>query len=99
MEPMNLQTIREKWGKEILLLGARHGACNIRVFGSIARNEGGSESDLDLLVKMEKNRSYLDLVGFWQDLEALLGCQVDVISEGGISPYLQDQIQKDAIPL
>ncbi|MEE8434917.1 MAG: nucleotidyltransferase family protein [bacterium] len=95
---MNLKAIREKWRTEILRLGERHGACNIRVFGSIARNEEGSESDLDLLVDMEKDRSYLDLVGFWQDLEELLGCRVDVISEGGISPYLQDQIHREAIP-
>ena len=96
---MNLQAIREKWKDEIFRLGEKHGARNIRVFGSMARNEEGSKSDLDLLVDMEKGRSYLDLVGFWQDVEALLVCRVDVISERGISPYLQDEIRKDAIPL
>ena len=96
---MNLQTIRKKWKRGILRLGEKHGAGNIRVFGSIARNEGESESDLDLLVEMEKGRSYLDLVGFWQDVEALLGCPVDVISEGGVSPYLKDQIHRDAVSL
>ena len=54
---MNLQTIRKKWKTGILRLGEKHGAGNIRVFGSIARNEGESESDLDLLVEMEKGRS------------------------------------------
>lgn len=96
---MNLQAIREKWKTEILRLGEKHGAGNIRVFGSIARNEGESESDLDLLVEMKNGSSYLDLIGFWQDLEALLGCRVDVISEGGVSPYLKEQIHRDAIPL
>ena len=54
---------------------------------------------MDLLVDMEKGRNLLDLVGFWQDLEELLGCRVDVITDGGISPYLQERIYAEALPL
>ena len=84
---------------EILNLAGTYGATNIRVFGSSARGEGGPASDVDLLVDMEKGRNLLDLVGFWQDLEELLGCRVDVITDGGISPYLRERIYAEAIPL
>lgn len=84
---------------EILKLAAKHGAKNIRIFGSVARGEGGPASDVDFLVDMEEGRNLLDLVGFWQDLQELLGCHVDVIIDGGISPYLRERIYAEAILL
>jgi predicted nucleotidyltransferase len=83
----------------ILRLADQHGASNIRLFGSAARGEAGPASDVDLLVKMEEGRSLLDLVAFWQDMEELLGCRVDVITDGGVSPYLRDRIYAEAVPL
>ena len=85
--------------KEILRIAQAHGASNVRVFGSVARGEEGPESDLDLLVEMKPGSSLLDLVSLWQDLEDLLGHKVDVITEGGISPYLRDRIHAEAVPL
>jgi predicted nucleotidyltransferase len=96
MSPKEILGIKRE---EILNLAAQHGARNVRVFGSVARGEAGSGSDIDLLVDMEEGRSLLDLVGFWQDVEELLGCHVDVIADGGISPYLRDRIYSEAIPL
>jgi predicted nucleotidyltransferase len=84
---------------EILGYAAEHGARNVRVFGSIARGEPGAGSDVDLLVEMESGRSLIDLVGLWQDLEDLLGTHVDVLSEGGVSPFLRERIYADAVPL
>ena len=85
--------------KEILRIAQAHGASNVRVFGSVARGEEGPDSDLDLLVEMKPESSLLDLVSLWQDLEDLLGHKVDVITEGGISPYLRDRIYAEAVPL
>lgn len=85
--------------EDILRLAASHGARNIRVFGSVARGESKGTSDLDILVDMEEGRSLLDLIGFWQDLEELLGCKVDVITDGGMSPYLRNRILVEAISL
>lgn len=85
--------------QEILDLAAKHGAFNVRLFGSVARGEATETSDLDFLVSMEKGRSLLDLIGLWQDLEELFGCKVDIITDGGISPYLKDRIYAEAIPL
>lgn len=85
--------------EDILRLAALHGARSVRVFGSVARGDVASESDLDLLVDMEAGRSLLDQVAFWQDLEELLGFEVDVITERGVSPYLRERILAEARPL
>ena len=83
----------------ILRLAAKYGIRRVRVFGSVARGEAGAASDLDVLVDFEPGRSLLDQVGFEQDLEALLGCPVEVVAEGGLSPYLEDRILQEALPL
>ncbi len=85
--------------EQILKLGTAHGVFNVRLFGSVARGDFGKDSDIDLLVDIEKGRTFLDLVAFWQDVEELLGCSVDVITDGGISPYLRERIQSEAHPL
>ncbi len=96
---MTLEQVREQWRAHILHLAERHGARNVRVFGSLARGEGTSTSDLDLLVEMESGRTYLDLVAFWQDVEESLGCHVDIVTDGGVGPYLRDKIYREAVPL
>ena len=83
---------------EILGCAAQHGAGNVRVFGSIARGETVS-GDIDLLVDMERGRSLLDLVALEQELEDMFGANVDVLSDGGVSPYLRDRIYAEAVPL
>jgi uncharacterized protein len=83
----------------IMRLAVKYGIKRIRVFGSVARIEASAASDVDFLVEFEQGRSLLDQVGFEQDVAALLGCQVDVVAEGGISPYLEKQILEDAVPL
>jgi hypothetical protein len=84
---------------EILRLADRHGATNVRIFGSVARGEAGSDSDVDLLVKMAPERSLLDHVALWQDLEDLLGRRVDLVSEKALHRLIRDPILKEAVPL
>lgn len=71
----NLQQRRQ----EILAIAAKHGAYNVRIFGSPARGEGDEQSDVDILVELEEVRSLLDLGGLSMDLENLLECKVDVV--------------------
>ena len=87
--------LREKRGA-IIALAAKHGAQNLRVFGSAARGEAGPDSDVDLLVRMEEGRSLLDLSGLVVDLRELLGVKVDVVSEDGLYAILPalDQLEK-----
>jgi predicted nucleotidyltransferase len=98
MAVADLDAIRQH-RSEILDRASQHGARNVRVFGSAARGDAGPASDVDLLVEMEPGRSLLDFVGLWQELEDLLGLKVDLVSEGGISPYLREQILSEAIAL
>ncbi len=89
----------KRYRAEILELALRHGARNVRVFGSLARGEGREDSGLDLLVTLDEGRTLLDLVGLKQDLEDLVHRPVDVVTDRGLSPYLREQILSEAIPL
>ncbi len=85
--------------KVILRIAAQHGARNVQVFGSFARGEAGPDSDLDLMIQLEPGRSLLDLIAIKQDLEDLLGREVDVVTEAAISPYMKEQVLKEAVNL
>lgn len=95
---LDLDQLRQR-RDEILKVAAKHGAKDVRVFGSVARDEARADSDVDLLVDFVPGSSLLDLVGFEQELEELLGCHVDVVSDGGISPYMEDRILAEAVEL
>jgi uncharacterized protein len=92
-------TVLAEYRGNILDMASRHGARNVRVFGSMARGEDGDASDIDLLVTLGEGRSLLDLVGLKQDLEDLIHRSVDVVTDQGLSPYLRDRILSEAIPL
>jgi uncharacterized protein len=92
------QLLQEK-REAILELAAKHGACNVRVFGSVARHEANEQSDIDLLVDTTEHTSPWFPVGFIQDLEALLGRKVDVVTENGVYWLLRRRILKEARPL
>ncbi len=96
MERMEL--LKEK-RDAVIALAARHGAGNLRVFGSVSRGDAGPESDIDLLVKMEEGRSLLDLSALVLDLQDLLGVRMDVVSEDGLYWLLRRRILKEAKPL
>ena len=83
----------------ILRLASQHGAHHVRVFGSVARGEAGPTSDIDLLVQMDSGRSLLDLIALTQELESILQRKVDVLTDEGLSPYLKERIQAEAVPL
>ena len=78
---------------------ARHGARDVRLFGSVVRGEAGPASDVDVLVRLDADRSLLDQVALKRDLEALLGCVVDVVTDDAMRPELRDRILSEAVPL
>jgi uncharacterized protein len=84
---------------EIRRIAALHGVSNIRVFGSVARRQDSSGSDIDLLVDLEHGRSLLDLIAVKQDLEDLLGREIDLITERSVSPYLRESVLASAVRL
>ena len=84
---------------EILQLAARHGAHNVRVFGSVARGELTKDSDVDLLVDMEPECSLLDMVSFQVALQELLGRKVDVVTEASVYWLIRRRVLREARPL
>lgn len=80
-------------------IAAKNGACNVRIFGSVARGEAGENSDIDLLVELEPGRSLLDLAKLVVELEDLLNRKVDVVTEQGLYWLLRRRILTEARPL
>lgn len=84
---------------EFIALAKKHKAENLRVFGSVARGEATESSDIDLLVHFQPGASLFDLIHLIDDASALINTRVDVISDGGLSPYLAKHILSEARPL
>ena len=82
---------------DILRLAARHGAHNVRIFGSVARGEADVLSDIDILVDLGPDRSLLDLGGLLMDLQELLGCPVDVVTEKSLRPRIRERVLREAV--
>ncbi len=85
--------------EEILRIAAKHGARNVRIFGSAARGEARPDSDIDFLVDMEPGRSLFDLGGLLSDLKKLLGVEVDIVTEKGLRSRIRERVLTEAIPL
>jgi uncharacterized protein len=83
----------------ILRIAAKYGASNVRVFGSVARGEADAESDIDLLVDMEEDRSLLDLSRLLTNLQTLLGYKLDIVTEQGLNERLRERVLKEAVKL
>lgn len=83
----------------ILTIVAKHGATNVRVFGSVVRGEAQPDSDVDLLVTPTAKTSPWFPAGLILDLERTLGCDVDVVTDAGLNPLLRDRILSEAQPL
>ena len=95
---MSLDDLRKR-REEVLRVAATHGARNVRVFGSVARGGDDERSDLDLLVVLDHGRSLLDHAGLIIDLEALLGCKVDVATDRGLKERIRERVLREAVPL
>jgi hypothetical protein len=89
----------QKYKTQILDLCQKYHASNVKVFGSVARNEAKSDSDVDLLIDFPPYTSALDFVALQRELSGLLHCKVDLIISDSIHPYLKDRILKEAIQL
>ncbi len=92
------QTLTEKRA-EILRLAESHRVQDVRVFGSVARGDNTATSDVDFLVKARPGCSLFDLGGLLMDLQDLLGCKVDVVTDDGLKPRLRERVLAEARPV
>ncbi|CAN5762784.1 nucleotidyltransferase domain-containing protein [soil metagenome] len=92
------QLVLEK-REEIKQIAAKHGACNVRIFGSVARGEAGPDSDVDLLIDEAPPVTSWFPGGLIVDLEELLGRRIDVVTESALRPEMRPYVLRDAIPL
>lgn len=84
---------------KILKIASENGLSNIRIFGSTARGEDHSDSDIDLLVQIEDGRTLFDLIRFKQKVEELVGRKIDVVSDQGINEMIKETIMNEVIQL
>jgi hypothetical protein len=96
--PPSLHELRQQ-RETILQLAHRHGARDIRVFGSVARGDAADGSDVDFLVTMESGRSLFDLGGLLMDLRDLLGSPVDVVTPTSLGARVRARVLREAVPL
>ena len=82
----------------VLQIAARHGARNVRLFGSVARGEERPDSDIDLLIDLDVERGFSDYLDMAEELEALLHRRVDLLLARSLSPFFRPYIEADARP-
>lgn len=97
-KPITLADLRAK-RDDIIRLAEQRGAYNVRVFGSVARGESSPDSDVDLLISVNKGVDMFTLVGLWLDLKEFLGCDVSLVEDKGMSEIFSTTIQGDVITL
>jgi len=85
--------------QEILVLAAKYGVSNIRIFGSVAREEDDEASDIDFLVDIEPGRSLFDLGGLLYELRDMLGCDVDLVTENCLKDRIRQQVMREVVNL
>ena len=95
---VTLNTLRGEKRAEILRVAEVHGARNIRVFGSVVRDDNRDDSDVDLLVEFEEGKTLFDLIGLKLDLQNLLGATVDVVTPNSLR-YIRDRVLAEALPI
>ena len=94
---MKLQQLLQSRREDILAVALRHGAFNVRVFGSVARGEETQSSDIDLLVDYDLQKiSPWFPVRLIRDLEDLLNRKVDVVTEKGLKARIRDRVLAEA---
>jgi len=96
---MQIREQIERKRSEIIGIAEIYGARNVRLFGSVARGESDAGSDIDLLVEFGPGVTLLKHAAMVRELEALLGCKIDLVSDKGLRPRIRDRVLKEAVPI
>ncbi len=93
---MSREEVLQKLGAhrdELHAMGVR----SLSIFGSVARNEAGPQSDVDLLVDFNHPVGYFHLFDVQKRIESLLKCRVDLVTKGGLHPETRERILAEAV--
>lgn len=93
-----LELLQQK-RNDILRIAEKHGAYNIRVFGSVVRGDDNLDSDIDFLISKRPKTSSWFPAGLILDLEEILGRKVDIVTEAALYPALRNSVLQEAVPL
>lgn len=96
---MGIEELLGPFREEILQIATKHGAYNVRIFGSVARGEARENSDVDFLVEIEPKRSLFDYIALIQDLAELLGRKVDVTQPENLHELIREKVLREAVML
>jgi uncharacterized protein len=96
---MGFDVLLKENREEILKIAAKHGARNVRVFGSVARGEADEASDIDLLVSFDPEAGLLQHAALIRELREFLGRRVDVVDDEGLRPRMRQRVLDEATPL
>jgi len=90
--------LREK-RDDICAIASKHGAYNVRIFGSAVRGEAGPDSDIDFLIDAGPDTSSWFPAGLILDLQGILGRRVEIVTEKALNPHIRDRVLGEAVPL
>ncbi len=96
---MDIKQIIQEKRDEICAVAAKHGAHNVRIFGSVVRGEAGPNSDIDFLIDVGPSTSSWFPAGLILDLQEILGRRVEVVTEKALSPFIRDYVLREAVAL
>jgi len=96
---MNIEQFLHEKRDDILAIAAKHGAYNIRIFGSVVRGQAGPDSDIDFLIDVGPTTSSWFPAGLILELEEILGRRVEIVTDKALNPYIRDRVLCEAIPL
>lgn len=96
---ITLEQLRSQYREQILVLAEKHGAENIRVFGSVARGEQREDSDVDFLIHMKRGCGLWEMAGMWGEMETVLPFEFDLVAEDRLRPEMAQRILVEAVPL
>lgn len=95
----NIQELLKSKREEIIAVAKKHGARNVRVFGSVVRGDDNNSSDVDFLVDLGDNLSFFFPGGLIIELEQLLGRKVDIVTAKSLKIQIKEEIMKEAVNL
>jgi len=96
---MNIEQFLHEKRDDIRVIAAKHGAYNIRIFGSVVRGQAGPDSDIDFLVDAGPATSSWFPAGLILDLEKILGRRVEIVTEKALNPYIREHVLAEVKPL